>query len=517
MALELVKENIDCEELMAENGTDTMVKGEYLVPDIKPDLLEILMLESRPKVTNKEILQDRVMIEGIIDYNIIYVSKDEAKSICSLTYSSKFSDYVEAKGVDHSMLCNAECVIEHMECSIINERKIGINGVLNIKSSIYKRNSMDIIKDITGLSDIQYLRSPSSIDRIKNDVNVDLIAKSNIKISQDKPQLDSILRCDVFIHKRDVKVTEGRISYSAFAKIDMLYRGFPDGELNTLSDDVIFTKDLELPDVNSSMDNITDFMVDAEEIDIKEDDLGEKRIVDIEILVKAFTKLMYKDNLELIEDVYCPNVLMEVKKNKFNVNVMQGRVNTEAIVKCNMELAGSRAKDIIFKSARVILTDKKVMEDKVSVEGIVYMCALYYCEDDSKGVKMIQEEVPFSTTLDLRGCKIDMGCNALANLETLEAEIEGNTIGMRAMVSIYAIINYVAPKEFLVDVTETDNEVPKMKCSIGIYVVQTDDTLWKIAKKYNTTVENLAKINNIEDPNSINIGQKLIIPGRAIM
>lgn len=517
MALELVRENIDCEELMAENSTDTMVKGEYLVPDIKPDLVEILMLESRPKVTAKEIMQDKIMVEGIIDYNIIYVSKDEVKSICSLTYSSKFSEYVEVKGIDHTMLCTADCIVEHMECSIINERKIGVNGVLNIKSSIYKKNSMDIIKDVTGISDVQYLRSPSSIDRIKNDINVDIIAKSNIKVPQDKPQIDSVLRCDVFIHKRDVKISEGRISYSAFAKIDMLYRGLPDGELNTLSDDVIFTKELEMPDVNSSMDNVTDFVIDAEEIDIKEDDLGENRIVDLEILVKASTKLMYKDNLELIEDVYCPNVLMDVKKNKFNINVMQGHVNTETVVKCNMELGNNRAKDIILKSAKVILTDKKVMEDKVSVEGIVSMCALYYCEGDSKGVKTIEEEVPFSTTLDLRGSKIDMRCSAIANLEALDASIEGNTIGMRAMINIYTVVNYVSPMEFLVDVKETENEVPKKKCSVGIYVVQYGDTLWKIAKKYYTTVDNLANINNIEDPNVLHIGQKLIIPGRALM
>ena len=44
-----------------------------------------------------------------------------------------------------------------------------------------------------------------------------------------------------------------------------------------------------------------------------------------------------------------------------------------------------------------------------------------------------------------------------------------------------------------------------------IYVVKKGDTLGEIAKKYGTTVNKIAKDNNIKDPNKIYVGQKLII------
>ena len=44
-----------------------------------------------------------------------------------------------------------------------------------------------------------------------------------------------------------------------------------------------------------------------------------------------------------------------------------------------------------------------------------------------------------------------------------------------------------------------------------IYIVQKGDTLSKIAKKYNTTYQALAKLNNIKNPNLIRIGQQLKI------
>jgi LysM repeat protein len=46
------------------------------------------------------------------------------------------------------------------------------------------------------------------------------------------------------------------------------------------------------------------------------------------------------------------------------------------------------------------------------------------------------------------------------------------------------------------------------------YVVQPGDSLSSIAAKFGTTQEALQEANGIEDPNSISVGQELIIPER---
>lgn len=48
----------------------------------------------------------------------------------------------------------------------------------------------------------------------------------------------------------------------------------------------------------------------------------------------------------------------------------------------------------------------------------------------------------------------------------------------------------------------------------GIYIVQPGDTLGRIAQRYNVTVEDLAAANNIVNIHRLEIGQRLIIPGR---
>ena len=87
---------------------------------------------------------------------------------------------------------------------------------------------------------------------------------------------------------------------------------------------------------------------------------------------------------------------------------------------------------------------------------------------------------------------------------------------MSFTISVGAKLSYEVNKEFISDVIELDEEPKKKKASITIYVVTKGDTLWSLAKKYNTTVDAIVKMNSIENPDSIEIGDKLIIPGRAI-
>lgn len=49
----------------------------------------------------------------------------------------------------------------------------------------------------------------------------------------------------------------------------------------------------------------------------------------------------------------------------------------------------------------------------------------------------------------------------------------------------------------------------------SMYVVKAGDTLWNIAKRYNTTVENLMMMNNLKT-DLITIGQRLIVPNKNV-
>ena len=156
------------------------------------------------------------------------------------------------------------------------------------------------------------------------------------------------------------------------------------------------------------------------------------------------------------------------------------------------------------------------MTDRVIIEGIMKADVLYKTTDDEKYMSNIKGEIPFSSALDILGAEDGMNAIIRASIENIDATIEGNSIAIKANISLSGKILYEISKEFISDVVEEEGEKPQKKASITIYVVGEGDTLWGLAKKYNTTVANLVKVNSIDDPNYIEVGQKLIIPGRAI-
>ena len=64
----------------------------------------------------------------------------------------------------------------------------------------------------------------------------------------------------------------------------------------------------------------------------------------------------------------------------------------------------------------------------------------------------------------------------------------------------------------IIDEIQTDGEREAEDYSILMYIVKKDDTLWKIAKRFGSTVEDIVRINGIEDENKIYPGQKIYIP-----
>jgi LysM repeat protein len=267
------------------------------------------------------------------------------------------------------------------------------------------------------------------------------------------------------------------------------------------------------------MDSYTDFRVDDMIFDIKEDDLGENRIVDVEALIRSNTRIMNKEQMDTIEDAYSPSMVMDMERKNYELNVMHGQANNEAIVKGNIEIDSEMPKpsSIIMAMGNVCVTDRKLVEDKVVVEGLLKVEVLYRTNNEDRCAHVIKDEIPFTTGVEIPGSKIDMQCIGKVSLESIEAVIEANTIGIKAIVEVYGRVNYMKNKEFLVNVVPKEGEKPAKKASITIYVVQKDDTLWKIAKRYHTTVDALVQINELEGLDSVKPNEKLIIPGRALI
>src|SRR3712207_4376263 len=102
----------------------------------------------------------------LFPYTTLFRSGDEGKEVYNVVYTKTFSSYADVDGAKADMDCTLECNIEHIECSIINERKIDIEGIIQMEAAVYKKYEFEVIKDIDSIDDIQLLKNPSFVDKI---------------------------------------------------------------------------------------------------------------------------------------------------------------------------------------------------------------------------------------------------------------------------------------------------------------------------------------------------------------
>ena len=211
MDLDLIKDYIEYEQSIAQNDAKIFVKEEYVIPDTLPDVESILMLDVKPMITNKEVGTDKVNLEGQLQYTILYMAKDSgATEAHSVTYNGNMAESINMVGAQANMYCDVELNIEHMDCVIINERKISIQGFMVCRCNGYNINSFEIVKDVHEGKDIQFLKKPMTVDKVMEPIEAELVGKAEMKIDMEKNECLKVVKYNVLIGKKDVRIQIGR-------------------------------------------------------------------------------------------------------------------------------------------------------------------------------------------------------------------------------------------------------------------------------------------------------------------
>ena len=156
--------------------------------------------------------------------------------------------------------------------------------------------------------------------------------------------------------------------------------------------------------------------------------------------------------------------------------------------------------------------ETKAKTDAVETEGVLRISLLYHCEEDETPLCILERGIPFGQMMELRGVKEGDNAAVQLRLDDLDFQMLSEQEGeLRATVTMEAVVTRTETAEIVKDVTlEEETERPATAGAV-IYVVQPQDTLWKIAKRYRTTVEDILSVNEIENPDLIYPGQKLLI------
>jgi len=520
MSLELVRESIRVNQIVGEDSTQAVIESDIIVPDTKPDVARVLLLDGDVHVNRLETVQDKVIVEGVIRYNIIYVSDEDEASVRSINTAVNFSEDLNIAGTRQDMSCKVKCDVEHVQYEILNSRKISTQAIIRINGRVVNEIDKQIVNDLTGVNNIQILRKNFKINCYLGRGESVTSISERMEVPAGKPPIREVLRTDVKIGNKGYKITENKIIAEGEINVSTLYIGDDErGSIQSMEHGIPFTQFVDLPGINEEGRVELDYDIVDSLFEPEEDSDGELRFLKGEIELNINAEGYAKQDVGIIEDAYSPRSRMDIEKQPFKVEELIGESRSQVILKDSLVLDDESPdiSEVFNVLARPVLSEYRVVDNKVVIEGVVKNNVLYLADNEEKPVFSHGQEIPFRHTVELDGITPDMSCDISLDIEHCNySMISTREVEVRLIVDV----NTGALKKITIPVIEKIVESPvddkrfESQPSLIIYFTQPGDTLWKIGKRYYSTLDDIRELNNLAD-DTIKPGQQILIPRRS--
>ena len=176
--------------------------------------------------------------------------------------------------------------------------------------------------------------------------------------------------------------------------------------------------------------------------------------------------------------------------------------------KVNMpEIIGNELIDVDIKPT---ITKMSKSNSKIMCEGelqLTFLCS----EDGQMQINSKNATIPFDMTLDNIENAEKMEAMPSVEIQSSNCRVEGGAINCNADLRFDVGLHENRNLDIIDEISENELEDPQ-DYSVVIYIVKKGDTLWDIAKRFRSTVDDIVRVNGLENPDKILEGEKLYIP-----
>ena len=513
--MDFVRKDIHTSVLKESKYSQITIDDDFNLPDNKEDIEKIIAKAGNVIVDEVEIDYGKVHVSGVVCFTVLYQTKGEQAGIGSYEGAIPFHDSINVDSTTKNSMVTNRSRLEDLTINMINSRKIEVRGLLGNSVQSYEEYRT---KAATELENGQGVES-----KFKRQQLTELIVakhdmfrlKEELEIPQNKPNINSILWSSVSLRNMETKVLDGKISIRGEVECFVIYQGFGDDNLVQYLYSVrTINKELECIEATEDMVLEATCSLGKGETGVRQDSDGEDRVIGVDYCVQLGIKL-YKDNeVNLIADLYSPQVeiMPDIEtipyENLWMHNLAKAKINERRHRKDEQE----QILQICHTYGDVEIDDVEVFEDSVKVIGVVKANILYIANDDSP-IKCMEEILPFEYKIDIGSLPKDASVRVDANLDLLVTTLlSAEDYEIKAQVNLDMCVFMQTELEVVTDMKIEPIDYEKKSHMPGIigYIVQPEDTLWSIARKYYATTESIRKLNHLED-DIVREGDRLII------
>ncbi len=503
-------------ELVGKSITDLIVEGDVYIPESLAGIEKIIYTSGKAKINKASTQNDKVAVQGQLNYNFIYRGNDENSATQAVNGKIDFMEEIPMAGVTEGMTANITASIDYIDSKIISDKKALLKAVINIDLEAIDKRSIEYISDFGEDESVQTKANTVSYTDMVSKQETQIPISENIVIEPNMNEIQNVLKIDSNCKITEVDIMNERILIEGICEIGVLYtENNSFATLNFITKEFPFTHYMEVKNADDSMmKNINASILNIDCV-VSKDDNDERKILnfDIEMLVTA--ELYNKFNKNVITDAYSTTNEIEIESSNISLSSIIDFVETKEDFEKSIDVDSATIKEIYYYEATPKISEKNIYEDKVVIDGFVDLNVIFLNGDNNK-VDSISASVPFATSIDLLNYDNISDVDVKISIEDLGAYRKGiNTILVEAKLVSKSSIKDDKKVFVINDIVIGEKLNRKNTPSLVFRVVQPNESIWDIAKNYNVSIDYLKKLNNLDLNQDLEAGTKIIITRQA--
>lgn len=527
--MELLTRNIFSQNIICRGNIQVTLEEDVNVSDIKPDIDKIIKLQGEIQISSVTPAEDRVHIRGQLHFSLLYITSDDFHPIHSLKGQIPMEETVNMEGLqpEQDVLCHFD--LEDCQAKLINSRKVSIRALVSLQCCQEHQQvvpaGIDIVSEAAARTDMEAMPAPDGLHRqfdkffftrladYKKDV---FRIKDELPLPKGKANVDTILYYEILPQNLQSRIIDDGIRFLGDLKVFLIY--IPEDEdrrVEYLEAELPFDGVLSCEECNEEMVPDIELLGLTKSMEIRGDEDGENRILDLELSLNFRMKFYQDEVFDYLKDAYSTACTLQLEQQE--VDCRKLLMKNQSVLRISDHLKTNEndlpISQICTATGTIKIDERTVVEDGISLEGVVDLEVLYLTEDDAAPLALLKGSIPFSHVIEIKGItpKDDYELQPLINQISV-VMLDEQEIEAKVVLSLCAFVFTHESERIITGISEAPLDMDRLQAMPGLvgFIVEENGSLWNIAKECNTTVESIMNLNGLEK-DWVNQGDRLLL------